>query len=173
MARRASTLSFLLVLIGMAGCSSQPATVPSARVESDQPATPADAPPRPRAGAPYAGGQLRPGWGRYEQRKTLKAGQAVTAGPEPYAKVTLVEIADDRHSAVFDVQHLIDHRRGRVVVGEFFNVFTPVFGGKGARLESIDDGGATVVFRWAQSRALPVPPGAVARSGNEPGTPEQ
>jgi hypothetical protein len=97
----------------------------------------------------------------------------VTAGPEPYAKVKLVDIAADRHSAVFEAQHLTDRRRGRVVVGEHFNVFTPVFGSKGAKLEAIDDAGATVVFHWSQSRALPVPPGAVARSGNEPGTPEQ
>jgi len=172
MAPRASRLSFLLVLTGIAGCSDHPATVPSARVE-DQRATPADAPPRQGPGVQYAGGERRPGWNHYEQRRTLKLGQSVTAGPEPYAKVTLVEVADDRKSAVFEATHLIDHRRGRVVVGESFNVFTPVFGNKGAKLESIDDAGATVVFHWAQSRGLPVPPGAVSVSTNEPNTARQ
>ena len=113
------------------------------------------------------GGEGRPGWNHYEQRKTLKVGETVTAGPEPYAKVKLVEIAEDRQSAVFEAQHLVDRRRGRVVVGDSFHVFTSVFGSKGARLESIDEAGATVVFRWAQSRGLPVPPGAVARSVND------
>jgi hypothetical protein len=153
-------------LAGVVGCSDHPATVPSARVDPDRPATPADAPPRQRSGAQFAGGEGRPGWNHYEQRKTLKVGETVTAGPEPYAKVKLVEIAEDWQSAVFEAQHLVDRRRGRVVVGESFHVFTSVFGSKGARLESIDEAGATVVFRWAQSRGLPVPPGAVARPVN-------
>jgi hypothetical protein len=154
--------------LAIAGCSHGAATAPSAGVESERPATPADAPPRPRASTQYAGGERRAGWDRYEQRKTLKVGQTVTAGPVPYAKVKLVEIAEDRRSAVFEATHLVDHRRGRVLVGESFNVFTPVFGSKGARLESLDDAGAAVVFRWAQRRGMPVPPGAVARSDHEP-----
>jgi hypothetical protein len=158
--------ALLLTLAGSAapGCSHRAAPAPPLLSEREQPATPADAPPRARPGPQYAGGEPRSGWTHYEQRKTLKVGQTDTAGPEPYARVKLVEIAADRHSAVFEVTHLVDHRRGRVVVGESFNVFTPVFGSKGARLESLGDNGATVVFHWSQGRGPPVPPGAVAIS---------
>jgi hypothetical protein len=166
------TFSFLLVAVAVTGCSQHPATVPAAHSDPDQPATPVDAPPRLVTGTQYGGG-LRPGWTRYEQRRTLKVGETMTAGPEPYAKVKLVEIAGDRHSAVFEATHLVDHRRGRVVVGESFNVFTPVFGSRGAKLESISDAGATVVFHWSQSRVVAVPPGAVATGPGSPKAAEQ
>src|SRR4051812_33270962 len=160
----ATALSLTLVGTATSGCSHRAAPAPSAESAREQAATPADAPPRARAGPQYAGGDPRPGWTHYEQRRTLRVGQSDTAGPEPYARVKLVEVAADRHSAVFEVTHLVDHRRGRVVVGESFNVFTPVFGSKGARLESLGDAGATMVFHGWQSRGTPVPPGAVAIS---------
>ena len=121
--------------------------------------TPADAPPR-EAAPRYAEGELRPGWKRYVQRKTIAPGETVTVGPEPYARVKLVEVAEDRMSAVFQAQHLVDHRHGRVRLGGSFSEFTAVFGKKGATLEKLDGNRATVVFRWAQNSSTAVPPGA-------------
>lgn len=128
------------------------------RQNEERPATPADAPVsrRPR---PYGEGALPPGWHRYVQRKTIPVGETVTAGPVPYAKVKLLEVDGD--VAIFQATHLVDSRRGRVQVGETFNEFTPIFGKRGATLEALDASGATVVFRWAQNAASPVPPGAV------------
>ena len=130
----------------------------ASRHRAERPATPADAPlpPKPR---PYGEGALPPGWKRYVQRKTIPVGQTVTAGPVPYAKVKLVEV--DQDVAVFEATHLVDSRRGRVSVGQTFNEFTPIFGKRGATVEALDASGATVVFRWTQNAAAPVPPGAV------------
>jgi hypothetical protein len=148
------------------GCASHRGT--RARAPADRPATPADAPPRDASTGASTDGGLRPGWTRYEQRKTIPLGGSVTAGPEPYARVRLLEVSDDRRSAVFEAAYLVDQRRGRVMVGETFATFTSIFGKKGATLESVGPSGATVVFRWTQNRAMPVPPGAVALS-QQPG----
>jgi hypothetical protein len=116
----------------------------------------------------YAAGELRPGWKRYFQRKVIRLGETVTVGPTPYARIKLLEVAENGRSAVFEATHLTDSRRGRVYVGRSFNEFTPVFGTKGAMLEAVDPSGATVLFRWGQSPGLPVPPGAVVEPSTRP-----
>lgn len=148
-----------LALVNVSGCArnARPAPAPA------EPAvTPADAPPSHRTGQRFSPGAPQPGWTRYEQRRTIAPGQTVTAGPAPYARVKLIEVAENRKSALFEAEHLTDRRRGRVSVGETFHVFTPIFGNKGARLEAASAAGATVVFRWSQSAATAVAPGAVA-----------
>ena len=145
------------------GCARRPPARPSHRLDGPV-VTPADAPPVLRERRGYAEGELPAGWARYEQRKTIRPGQTVTAGPVPYATVKLIEVAEDNRSAVFDAVRLVDRRRGRVSVGQHFNVFTPIFGNNGARLESANADGATVVFRWAQNTATAVPPGAVRQA---------
>src|SRR5215204_2163708 len=134
-----------------AGCARRA----SPRPEPAPVVTPADAPPQQRVPRRFNEGTLPPGWSRYEQRKTIRPGETVTAGPAPYATVKLTEVAEDNRSAVFDAWHLVDRRQGRVYVGQNFSVFTPIFGNKGARLETVGPGGATVVFRWSQSPTTP------------------
>lgn len=153
-----------ILCVSVAGCVRR-GRADSMRQSQERPAWPADAPPRPRP-RPYAEGELPPGWKRYVQRKTIPVGKTVTAGPVPYAEVKLLEVDGD--TAVFEATHLVDRRRGRVNVGQSLNEFTPVFGRKGAILEALDASGATVVFRWAQNAASPVPPGAVAEAAPAP-----
>ena len=155
-------VGIILTCLVLSGCARRAPTAKFHRQEEPV-ATPADAPPRPRPPT-YANGELPPGWQRYVQRKTIPLGKAVTAGPAPYARVKLVEVWEEDGSAIFEASHLVDRRRGRVKVGGTFHVFTPIFGRKGATLESLDASGATVVFRWTQSASVPVPPGAVAQA---------
>lgn len=163
MTLRVSAACLVVAFFTIQGCVRRPPARPSHR--PDEPAvTPADAPPVQREPRGYAEGQLPAGWARYEQRKTIRPGEKVTAGPEPYATVKLVEVAEDQRSAVFETARLVDRRRGRVGVGQHFNVFTPIFGNNGARLESANADGATVLFRWAQNAATAVPPGAVRQA---------
>jgi hypothetical protein len=149
-----------------AGCARRPAPRP----KPEPVVTPADASPRQRPSLRYAEGALQPGWIRYEQRKTIRPGETVTAGPHPYAQVKLAEVAENNRSAVFEAAHLVDRRRGRVGVGQHFSEFTPIFGNKGALLEAVGPNGATVVFRWSQGPATPVPPGAVMQPDPAPQT---
>ena len=153
-----------LLCVAASGCMRR-GRAASTRQPQERPAWPADAPPRPRP-RPYAEGDLPPGWKRYVQRKTIPLGKTVTAGPVPYAEVKLLEVDGD--TAVLEATHLVDRRRGRVKAGQSLNEFTPIFGKKGAVLEALDASGATVVFRWAQNAASPVPPGAVAEPAPAP-----
>ena len=163
MGRRSIVVWIAVVYCGVqSGCASHEA--PPARAPAERPATPADAPARDAGAGGSTNGGPRRGWTRYEQRRTIPLGGTVTAGPEPYARVKLVEVSDDRRSAVFEATYLVDQRRGRVMVGETFGTFTSIFGKKGATFESVGPSGATVVFRWSQNQATPVPPGAVALS---------
>ena len=166
--RRAVAWAVVGVLcVAVAGCARRGRGATS-RQPQERPAWPADAPPRPRP-RPYGEGELPAGWKRYVQRKTIPLGKTVTAGPVPYAEVKLLEVDGD--IGVFEATHLVDRRRGRVRVGQSFNEFTPIFRKKGATLEALDASGATVVFRWNQNAAAPVPPGAIVESAAAPAAP--
>lgn len=104
----------------------------------------------------------RPALTRYSMRRTIAVGATVKVGPSGARQLTLVEVADDGRSAVFEAVYVIDRRRGRVFEGQTLEVFTPVFGKNGATLEKVNAPGATVLFRWSQSPGLPLPPGAIA-----------
>ena len=151
-------LGVVVVTVIGVGCRRRPAG-PRRQVETM--VTPADAPVVPRAERGAGERGLRPGWARFEQRKTIRPGETVTAGPEPYARVKLLEVAEDNASAVFEAAHLVDRRTGRVWAGKHFSGFTPIFGKTGATLEAVGPEGVTVAFRWSQSPETPVPPGAV------------
>jgi hypothetical protein len=151
-------LGVMVAGVALAGCRRKDA---GQRREAEMMVTPADAPPRERVDRGSSEGGLRPGWARYEQRKTIRLGETVRVGPTPYATVKLIEVGEGGASAAFEAAFLTDRRQGRVPVGRHFNEFTPIFGSKGARLEKVGAEGATVVFRWAQNEGLGVPPGAV------------
>lgn len=155
MDHRAMLVSMALAIVATGCGERRPQPAAPARLDGAADVDQADRRESPRRDA-----SPRPPLTRYSLRRTIAVGETVKAGPSGARQLTLVEVANDGRSAVFEAVYVIDRRRGRVFEGQTLEVFTPVFGKTGATLESVGLSSATILFQWLQRPDLPVPPDA-------------